>query len=221
MRLRAFHLLAAAPLVALGLVLPFLSGRDREAWYAPSGERVVFDAEGVEFERPLGFERTERFRGLMCLESGATISVASLAAPADAVIGAFTDETLATKGIEVTARETLRIDGLEGLLLTAEQRSAIFPMSKLILCFGDEERTHQVTVSLPIESTEEAAGDLRSMLRAVTCVEIAVTSELPRLAPEVAPGTVLPTATTPDEHVDEPEPLAAEDVYGPTGTERP
>ena len=108
-----------------------------------AGEGVVFvPGKTVGLEPPSGFVLSTKFSGFEHGDSGSSILVVELPAEAYSQISTqMSDQALATKGITITARKTIKAGGVDGLVLTGTQQAAGKAISKWIMMLGAKDAT--------------------------------------------------------------------------------
>lgn len=129
---------------------------------AATGEPVPIPGTHVALIVPPGFELAERFPGLAREEAGASVMVAELPAPYAEIVGGFTDDTLAARGLVVRNREAVEIAGREATLIHSSQAAAGTTFRKWLAVFGDREGTVLLTATAPASLAGELEAALRS-----------------------------------------------------------
>lgn len=133
-------LIASAPALALPTRVP--------------GTKVTMDP-------PAGFVPSARFPGFENAQQAASIVVSELPGPASAMQKGMTAETLATRGVTLLHRETVKVDGQDAVLLQGTQSASGATFSKWMLIAGDAKKTIMIVAAFP----ESAGGELSLKMR--------------------------------------------------------
>ena len=112
-----------------------------------ASEGVVYvPGKTVGLAPPSGFVLSAKFSGFEHGESGSSILVVELPAEAYGQVATqMTDPALATKGITVTARKTIKVGDVDGIVLTGTQQTAGKAISKWIVMLGTKDATVMLT----------------------------------------------------------------------------
>lgn len=132
---------------------------------APAGAAPV-PGTRVSLEAPQGFTAAQQFPGFQHAESGASIAVSELRAPAAQVSAGFTAEGLATKGMRLISAERATIARREARLILVAQSAAGLEFQKWIAVFGDGGQTVILIASFPAARAASLAGPLKRTLLA-------------------------------------------------------
>lgn len=103
----------------------------------------------VKMEVPNGFVSSKRFSGYESVELVSSITVAEVPIPYTDSI--YTYEAFKKKGMDMTERETINIQGYVASLITVFQASQGIYFKKYILLFGNKSNTIMVTGVFPKE----------------------------------------------------------------------
>ncbi|MBC7903885.1 MAG: hypothetical protein H7Y27_10695 [Gemmatimonadaceae bacterium] len=112
---------------------------------------------------PKGFTLSTSFSGFQNLETGASIMVATIPAPADQMIAAFTTESLKTKGMTFIDKQQVDVKGGKATLVRVSQPANGTTYLKQILIFGDAKSTHMVNCIYP-EAEKAKESEMRKAL---------------------------------------------------------
>lgn len=139
-------------------------------------QAVMVPGTRVQLEPPAGFVPSTVFPGFEHVESGASIMVTEVPAPASGILEALTGENLATKQMTLVSQEAMRFGNFDGQLVAVTQPAYGDTFVKWLGGFGDDEVTVIVVASCP----EGVAATWSERLR------LAVLST--RLEPAATPG---------------------------------
>ncbi len=131
---------------------------------AAAEETVRIPGTKIALPVPAGFALAERFPGLGNEDASASVMVNELPGPYAAVVAGFTDEALAGRGMAVTGREAVEIDGRAATLIHFEQTAMGTTFRKWLGVFGDDESTVMVTATAPSAGAEALAETLRGVV---------------------------------------------------------
>ena len=126
---------------------------------------------------PEGFVNASSFQGFQQPEGASSILVMHLPGPFSEVSRGLTAEGLQTQGILLQEKSEVRVNGLPGFYLTAEQSAYGIYFSKYMLVYGDEKTSYMVTGMHPQELTEMGKG-IENALLSVVYAENAETDPL-------------------------------------------
>jgi hypothetical protein len=110
---------------------------------------------------PAGFVASARFPGFENAASAASIVVSELPGPAADMQKGMTAKTLATRGVTLLRRETVKVDGQDAVLIQGSQSASGVTFSKWMLIGGDAQKTIMIVAAFP----ESAAEDLSQAVR--------------------------------------------------------
>lgn len=116
---------------------------------------------------PTGFIPATNFQGFQQMNSGASILVTEIPGPFIESTKGFNEQGLKTQGVVLKKKEEIKVNGTQGLFLTAEQFAYGTNYSKYILVFGDSKATYIVNGTYPKEVTELDKDIRESMLSVV------------------------------------------------------
>lgn len=100
---------------------------------------------------PAGFIAATNFQGFQQLNSGASILLLDLPGSFLETTKGFNEEGLKTQGIILKKKEEIKVNGLQGMLLTTEQFAYGTDFKKYILVFGDSNLTTIINGTFPKE----------------------------------------------------------------------
>jgi hypothetical protein len=103
----------------------------------------------VWMEPPAGFVPSARFPGFENAASAASIVVTELPGPASTMRQGMTSETLASRGMTLLHRETLKVDDQDAVLLQVSQSQSGADFSKWILIGGDDSKCVMIVAAFP------------------------------------------------------------------------
>ena len=112
----------------------------------------------VTLDAPTGFVAAERFPGFQREDLGASIMVTELPAPADDMKKAMTKDALASRGMTLHSAQTVKVGGVESVLLHVSQTANGMEFLKWMLVTGDPSQTVMVVGTFP-KAAEAAASD--------------------------------------------------------------
>jgi hypothetical protein len=123
---------------------------------------------------PKGFVNATSFQGFQQLNSGSSILVMEIPGPFSESTKGFNEQGLKTQGVVLKEKEEIKINGIQGLFLTAEQFAYNTNFSKYILVFGDNKATYMVNGTFPKEVKELDKDVVESMLSVIYESELTV-----------------------------------------------
>lgn len=115
---------------------------------------------------PDGFVSAKDFSGLQQMENGASIIVMDMPAPYSVAVQKFSKQEFKTKGVLVQKTQEMKVNGKQGLFITAEQSSQGINFSKYLLVFGDSKNTYLLNASFP-KAFEELDAQIRGSIFSV------------------------------------------------------
>ncbi|MEL7534855.1 MAG: hypothetical protein AAFN10_26355 [Bacteroidota bacterium] len=130
---------------------------------------------------PPSFSVATQFQGFQDFDRSASLLVAVLESPAQALIEAFTAEALKGQGVKVLKREEITLNGMAGLFITGEQKGYGTTFNKYILVFGDESFTALINGMYPKDDAKELDDLVVKAMRSVLYVDDADTKPLEAL----------------------------------------
>jgi hypothetical protein len=116
---------------------------------------------------PTGFIDATSFQGFQQLNSGASILIMEIPGPFSESTKGFNEQGLKTQGVVLKKKEDIKVNGNQGLFLTAEQFAHGTNFSKYILVFGDNKSTFMVNGTFPKEVKELHKDIVESMFSVV------------------------------------------------------
>jgi hypothetical protein len=159
---------------------------------------VTFPEVGLALPQPSGFTKATAFHGFEQTETNSSIVLTKIPGPFAAVTKGFDKDTLATRGISLISKESIKINNQPGLLLQISQSAYGEKFIKWVLVFGDEQNTSLVTATFLDKNTAKFSEPLKQTLLAVTPSSSSATptaSSLPFSVTAVAGLTPVPAAT--------------------------
>jgi len=112
---------------------------------------------------PTGFIAAPNFQGFQQLNSGASILLMEIPGPYIETTKGFNEEGLKTQGVILRKKEEIKVNGLQGIILTTEQFAYGTNFKKYILVFGDSEFTTIINGTFPNEIKDLDIDILESM----------------------------------------------------------
>src|SRR5262245_9512739 len=137
-------------------------------WTSDSPKPVRVKGTRVYLAPPNGFVPAELFPGFQQEASGSSIVVNETPAPFSGISKGMTKDGLASRQMSLISSESVRIAGLQGLLLSVSQESRGTAFRKWIAVFGDEKESVMIVASFPA-LTNAALGE--PLKRAVVSAE--------------------------------------------------
>ncbi|MGU3494734.1 hypothetical protein ACLBXM_11885 [Xanthobacteraceae bacterium A53D] len=151
--------LARAALVAAALAVPGLTLAGLATGQAQAAEAQFPRGSLVGLVPPEGMTEASTFPGFEDRAKSASILIVEMPPEAyEQVSGGFTDAALATKGIAVEHRDSLKIDGVKNAFVTGTQSAGAIQVRKWILLAGSDKGTALITAQVP-ESNAAAFPD--------------------------------------------------------------
>ena len=120
----------------------------------------------VWMDPPAGFVPSERFAGFENAASAASIVVSELPGPASTMQRGMTSETLASRGMTLIRRETLKVDGQDAVLLHVSQSQSGADFFKWILIGGDDSKCVMIVAAFPAGLSDLSPTMRRAVLSA-------------------------------------------------------
>lgn len=115
---------------------------------------------------PAGFVSANNFQGFQQLNTGASILLMEIPGPFSETTKGFTEQGLKTKGMQLKSKDAIRINGNQGLIITAEQSAYGNDYNKYILVYGDAQATYMINGTFPAKFAD-LAGDIRQAILSV------------------------------------------------------
>jgi len=116
---------------------------------------------------PADFVVAPNFHGFQQAKSGASIMVAEIPGPFVETSAGFDEAGFQKQRMLLKQKQTINIDGNQGLLITVEQAAYGTLYSKYILAFGTGKTTQLINAIFPKEATVLGADLLKSILSVV------------------------------------------------------
>ncbi|HCL06964.1 MAG TPA: hypothetical protein DHW64_13890 [Chitinophagaceae bacterium] len=116
---------------------------------------------------PANFIAATNFHGFQQAESGASIMVVEIPAPFVETSAGFDEAGFQKQRMLLKLKQTININGNQGLLITVEQAAYGIMYSKYILTFGAGKTTQLINAIFPKEATALGADMLKSILSVV------------------------------------------------------
>lgn len=107
---------------------------------------------------------SKRFNGFDSEERNIEVIVASIKSPYSEIAEGFTDSALRERGVEISSRGDVRINGSEGILMKAVQKDGDKKWGKWILLLEDGENTLVINGAFT-SGDSPAAFDVEAMLK--------------------------------------------------------
>jgi len=130
---------------------------------------------------PESFAVADQFQGFQDFDRSASLLVAVLESPAQALIDAFTKEALKGQGVKVLKREEITLNGMTGLFITGEQIGYGTTFNKYILVFGDNTFTALINGMYPKDDAKDLDELVLKAMKSVVYVDDADTKPLEAL----------------------------------------
>ena len=116
---------------------------------------------------PAGFVAATTFSGFQDAETGASIMINELPAPYQSMVDGFTAEALQSRGMTLTKKQTIDLNGAKATLLNLTQSANGTTYLKQMLIFGDAKGTVLVNGIYPEASKEIEAKINEALLSTV------------------------------------------------------
>jgi hypothetical protein len=116
---------------------------------------------------PSGYKKSLNFTGFQNDKTGGSILLVEIPGPFDTVIRALTPETFRSERMEFISSDTLIINGENAVLFKLKQPGNGIVYNKMVLVFGDKERTVVVNSITP-ENSQESEPELREALFSIS-----------------------------------------------------
>jgi hypothetical protein len=129
---------------------------------------VNFPEVGLTLPQPSGFTKATAFHGFEQTETNSSIVLTKIPGSFSAVTKGFDKDTLATRGIALISKESIKIANQPGLLLQISQSAYGEKFVKWVLVFGDEKNTSLATATFLDRNTAKFSEPLKQALLAVT-----------------------------------------------------
>jgi len=129
---------------------------------------VDFPEVGLAIPQPVGFTKSALFYGFEQAQTSSSVVLSKIPGPFSAVTKGFNKETLATRGISLISKQSVKIDNQPGFLLQVAQPAAGEKFLKWILVFGNEESTTVVVATFLEENATKIGEPLKKVLLAVS-----------------------------------------------------
>jgi hypothetical protein len=139
---------------------------------------------------PRNFILATKFSGLKQTQLGATILVAEMDKPLQAIQKGFTKEGFASQGMELIKSSTVYIDDEKALLYKATKRSGELLFSKWILIFGDDTSSVMISGTFPDGFDSEVSSQIEN------CILSARFHSDEKISPEASLGFKIETDGT-------------------------
>lgn len=123
---------------------------------------------------PTGFKNATSFQGFQQNNSGASLLVMELPGSFSESTEKFNEQGLKTQGVILKQKEDIKVNGNQGLFLTAEQFAHGTLFQKYVLVFGDSKTTYMINGTFPKEVTELDKEVRESMFSVVYASELTV-----------------------------------------------
>jgi hypothetical protein len=134
---------------------------------------VDFPEVGLAIPQPSGFTKATSFYGFEQADTRSSVMLSKIPGPFAAVTKGFDKSTLATRGIDLISKQSVKIDNQSGFLLKVSQSAYGQKFLKWILVFGNDRDTKIVTAAFPIENAPKLSDNLKKVILAVAPSKIA------------------------------------------------
>jgi hypothetical protein len=134
---------------------------------------VDFPEVGLAIPQPSGFTKATSFYGFEQTDTSSSVMLSKIPGPFAAVTKGFDKSTLATRGIDLISKQSVKIDNQQGFLLKVSQSAYGQKFLKWILVFGNDRDTKIVTATFPIEIAPKLSDNLKKVILAVAPSKIA------------------------------------------------
>jgi hypothetical protein len=134
---------------------------------------VDFPEVGLAIPQPSGFTKATSFYGFEQADTRASVMLSKIPGSFAAVTKGFDKSTLATRGIDLISKQSVKIDNQSGFLLKVSQSAYGQKFLKWILVFGNDRDTKIVTATFPIEIAPKLSDNLKKVILAVAPSKIA------------------------------------------------
>jgi hypothetical protein len=135
---------------------------------AKINDLVAFSEVGLSIPQPLGFEKATSFHGFQQPATSSSVMLIVIPGPFAEVTKGFDKKGLATRGISLLSRQSIKIKNQPGLLLQVSQSAADLKFLKWIVVFGDAQKTNIVTATFLNENATKLSAPLKKIVLAVT-----------------------------------------------------
>jgi hypothetical protein len=134
---------------------------------------VDFPEVGLAIPQPSGFTKATSFNGFEQADTKSSVMLSKIPGPFAAVTKGFDKSTLASRGIDLISKQSVKIDNQQGFLLKVSQSAYGQKFLKWILVFGNEQDTKIVTATFPIDGAPKLSDRLKQVILAVAPSKIA------------------------------------------------
>lgn len=147
---------------------------------------VRFPAVGIRLLKPQGFQEADSFHGFSQPSTKSSVMATMLPAPFSEITADFTAERMGARGMILLSKETVNIDGQQGILLQVMQKAYGIEFQKWILVIGDSGKTIMIIATFPKSLEAQLSSRLKSVV---------MSAKLDQGTPP-APGDDLPFTVT-------------------------
>lgn len=133
-----------------------------------ANDLVVFPEVGLAISQPDGFTKATSFYGFEQATTNSSIVLTKIPGPYSQVTGGFTKDGLATRGISLISKQSVKIDNQSGLLLNVAQSAYGQKFLKWIVVFGDEQNTRIVTATFLSNNATKLGAQLKKVVLAAS-----------------------------------------------------
>ncbi|WP_310482960.1 hypothetical protein [Chamaesiphon sp. VAR_48_metabat_403] len=143
---------------------------------------VSFPEVGLTIEQPIGFIKATSFYGFEQSATNSSVMLTKIPGPFSKVTQGFDKSNLATRGISLISKQTVKIDNQQGVLLQVTQSAYGEQFRKWVLVFGNEQSTQIVTATFLNEKAPTIGESLKKIVLAVAPSSpsaVSTTSSLP------------------------------------------
>jgi hypothetical protein len=133
---------------------------------------VSFPEVGLAIPQPIGFNKATSFYGFEQADTNSSVMLSKIPGPFTAVTQGFNKSTLATRGIDLISKRSIKIDNQSGWLLNVSQSAYGQKFLKWIVVFGNERETNVITATFPSDKPQ-LSEPLKQVVLAVVPTKIA------------------------------------------------
>ncbi len=139
---------------------------------------VVFPAVELALPQPVGFEQATSFHGFQQSSTSSSVMMTVIPGSFKEVTRGFDQKGLATRGISLLSRQTIKIQKQPGFLLHVAQSAAGSKFLKWIVVFGDDQKTNIVTATFLSENAAKLSAPLKKVVLSVTPSQRAISANV-------------------------------------------
>ena len=154
-------------LCLLCFCLTFLSSQVINDFTAATDNHQLIEGTNVYLVPPAGFVVSENFKGFQKPDDQTSmIMLMEIPGPINEVTRGFTKELMATRGMELLRKDSVRIGNLTGFLIEMNQSANGMTFTKTLVVYGNEETSSIVNgISLKdsVQITEQIGQSIKSL----------------------------------------------------------